>query len=154
MRAQHAVAQAVKVPIHMPRVSIGSMRRERASISRAALLVKVTARMPRATPGRLDQPGDARGQHARLAAAGAGQNQCRFVRQRHGGVLFGIQVSEEFGHLKWKGCHAALCGLPDIISPVGVCAAGRVGAGRITGARGAPGSGTAPPALTGGHHKG
>jgi hypothetical protein len=35
-----------KVPIHMPRVLIGSMAARRVSISLAALLVKVTARMP------------------------------------------------------------------------------------------------------------
>src|SRR6185436_13723668 len=34
------------VPTHMPRVLIGSMAESRVSISRAALLVKVTARMP------------------------------------------------------------------------------------------------------------
>ncbi len=35
-----------KVPTHMPRVLMGSMAEMRVSISRAALLVKVTARMP------------------------------------------------------------------------------------------------------------
>src|SRR5438034_743366 len=35
-----------KVPIHMPRVFTGSIALTRVSISRAALLVKVTARMP------------------------------------------------------------------------------------------------------------
>src|SRR5689334_18401325 len=35
-----------KVPTHMPRVLIGSIADSRVSISRAALLVKVTARMP------------------------------------------------------------------------------------------------------------
>ena len=35
-----------KVPIHMPRVLIGSIADRRVSISFAALLVKVTARMP------------------------------------------------------------------------------------------------------------
>src|SRR5690349_2743227 len=35
-----------KVPTHIPRVLIGNIAETRASISRAALLVKVTARMP------------------------------------------------------------------------------------------------------------
>ncbi|GAO27181.1 hypothetical protein ALISP_7001 [Alicycliphilus sp. B1] len=35
-----------KVPIHMPRTLMGSMADRRVSISLAALLVKVTARMP------------------------------------------------------------------------------------------------------------
>jgi len=35
-----------KVPIHMPRTFTGSMADRRATISLAALLVKVTARMP------------------------------------------------------------------------------------------------------------
>ena len=63
------------VPIHMPRVFIGVSAESRVSISFAALFVNVTARMPAADlPGR-DQPRDARGQHPRLAAAGAGQDQ-------------------------------------------------------------------------------
>jgi hypothetical protein len=50
-----------KVPIHMPRVLIGSMADRRVSISRAALLVNVTARIPAglASPV-LDQVRDAR----------------------------------------------------------------------------------------------
>ena len=35
-----------KVPTHIPRVLIGSIAESRVSISRAALLVKVTARIP------------------------------------------------------------------------------------------------------------
>ncbi len=45
-------------------------------------------------PG-LDQPHDARGQHPRLARAGARQNQRRFMRQRHGGALFGVEVFQQ-----------------------------------------------------------
>src|SRR3569833_120240 len=40
------LASPWKVPTHMPRVLIGSMAEMRVSISFAALLVKVTARMP------------------------------------------------------------------------------------------------------------
>ena len=65
-----------KVPTHIPRVLMGSMAEMRVSISRAALLVNVTASTPPGPdlPG-LDQPGDARGEHARLAAAGAREDQ-------------------------------------------------------------------------------
>ncbi len=42
-----------------------------------------------------DQPGDARRQHARLAAARPCENQCMARRQRDGGTLFRIQVSEQ-----------------------------------------------------------
>ena len=69
----------------MPRVLIGSIAEMRASISRAALLVKVTARIAvRADLSGLDEPGDARGEHARLAAAGAGEDESRFLGQRYG----------------------------------------------------------------------
>jgi hypothetical protein len=55
---------------------IGSIAARRDCISFAALLVKVTARIPCDSDlsGR-DQPGDARRQHTRLAAAGTGQDQ-------------------------------------------------------------------------------
>jgi hypothetical protein len=46
----------------------------------------------------LDEPRDAGDQDAGFAAARAGQNQRRFVRERYRGVLFGVQVVEEFGH--------------------------------------------------------
>ena len=43
----------------------------------------------------LDQPGDARRQHARLSRAGAGEDQRMARRQGHGRQLFGIQVSQQ-----------------------------------------------------------
>ena len=66
------------VPIHMPRVFTGVIAESRVSISFAALLVNVTARIDSGDrlPGR-EQPRDARRQHARLAAAGAGEDQRR-----------------------------------------------------------------------------
>jgi len=79
----------------MPRVLIGSIAVKRVSISFAALLVKVTARMPqRRDLSGLDQPGDARGEHARLAAAGPGQDQRRLAWQGHGGKLLGVEPVE------------------------------------------------------------
>jgi hypothetical protein len=60
----------------MPRTLTGSMAVSRVSISLAALLVKVTARMPPGVAWPVEQqPGDARGQHAGLARTGARQNQ-------------------------------------------------------------------------------
>ncbi len=46
----------------------------------------------------LDQPGDPRGEHPRLARAGAGEDQGMLGRQRHGGELFRVEVVEELGH--------------------------------------------------------
>jgi hypothetical protein len=46
MGAQKRLHRPWKVPIHMPRVLIGNIADRRVSISLAALLVKVTARMP------------------------------------------------------------------------------------------------------------
>jgi len=42
-----------------------------------------------------DQPGDARSEHARLAAARAGKNQRVLIRQRDGGELFRIEIVEQ-----------------------------------------------------------
>ncbi len=64
----------------------------RSRISRAALLVKVTASSSHGLgpAGRQDvgQPG---GQHAGLAGAGAGQHQHRAVDGLDGGALLGVQ---------------------------------------------------------------
>ena len=97
MRAQHPVAQAVeRADPHAARVAPASSRRGGSSISFAALLVNVTARIDSgaACPVR-EQPCDARRQHARLAAAGAGEDQRGRVRQRDGGELLGIEIGEE-----------------------------------------------------------
>ena len=60
----------------------------RAFISPAALLVKVTARIAsEGTPLLADQVGDAVGDHARLAAARAGQDEHRALRGQHGLAL-------------------------------------------------------------------
>ena len=68
-----------KVPSQgMPSATGPTRAPTRSFISRAALLVKVTARMlegPRLAGG--DEMGDARRQHPRLAGAGAGKDQHR-----------------------------------------------------------------------------
>ena len=79
----------------MPRGLTGSIAERRVSISRAALLVKVTREHAagRDVAG-LDQPGDARGEHARLAAAGAGEDQRVLVGKRDRVQLLRIEVFE------------------------------------------------------------
>ena len=90
-----------KVPIHMPRVLTGVSADSRSSISLRRLVGEGDGedRQRARLPGG-EQPGDARGEHARLAAAGAGEDQRRRVRQRHRGELFGIEVFEKLvgGH--------------------------------------------------------
>ncbi len=84
------------MPIHMPRRLIGSIVARRGSISFAALFVNVTARIAeRRDLARLHEPRDARGQHARLAAARAGEDQRRSRRQRDGGELLRIETGQE-----------------------------------------------------------
>jgi hypothetical protein len=86
------------VPTHMPRVLIGSIAESRVSISRAALLVKVTARMPPGSLAGLHQVRDARREHARLAAACAREDQRALARERDGLELLGIEAGKEIGH--------------------------------------------------------
>ena len=96
MRAQHAVAQAVKgAHPHPARVH----RRERRQADQHLFrrLVGERDREDRQRPrlsGR-QQPGNARREHARLAAAGARQDQRGRMRQRDRRELLGIQVFEE-----------------------------------------------------------
>lgn len=45
----------------------------------------------------LQQPCDARGQHARFAAARARQHKCGLRRPGYGGELFGIQALQQVG---------------------------------------------------------
>ena len=51
----------------------------------------------------LQQPGNARGQHPRLARAGAGQNERMAGRQRDGGELLGVEVCQQRGCGRFKG---------------------------------------------------
>ena len=76
--AQNARAEGWKVPTHIRRAPLPTRRLMRSFISFAALLVKVTASTCSGeTPCSLQQEGDAVREHARLAAAGAGENKQR-----------------------------------------------------------------------------
>ena len=95
MRAQHPVAQAVEgADPHAARVH----RRQRRKAGQHLLGGLVGERhrkdRQRARLAGGEQPRDARRQHARLAAAGAGKDQRRRVRQRHRGELFGVEILE------------------------------------------------------------
>ena len=85
-----------KVPSHgMPSTAWPSSWPSRSFISRAALLVKVTDEdfvRPRAAVA--EDVGDARGQHAGLAGAGAGQHQHRAVERLHRLALLGIEARQ------------------------------------------------------------
>ena len=104
VRAQHPVAQAVeRADPHAARVD----RRHRREADEHLLRRLVGERdgedrQRRRLAGR-EQPRDARRQHARLAAAGAGEDQRRCVRQRDGGELLGIEVGEERGSHRERG---------------------------------------------------
>ena len=88
------------------RQALGPRRRAagwptRSFISRAALLVKVTATMFWALDAAvLDQVGDLAGDHAGLAGAGAGQHQQGAVDVVHGFLLSGIESGH--GYRAWK----------------------------------------------------
>ena len=85
-----------KVPSHcIPSTTPPISAPMRSFISRAALLVKVTARIcarPRAAGG--EDMREPRGQHARLAGARAGQHQHRAVERLHGLALLGVEPFE------------------------------------------------------------
>ena len=85
-----------KVPSHgMPSTTPPTISPTRCFISRAALLVKVTARIslgPGAAGG--EDVGDAHGEHAGLAGAGAGQHQHRAVERLDRQPLFRIEPGE------------------------------------------------------------
>ena len=77
-RRSRRAHSAWNVEIHTPRQSSPSSASTRSRISSAALLVKVTATIsPGARVPVADQIGDAMGDHARLAGAGAGQDEQR-----------------------------------------------------------------------------
>ena len=68
----------------------------RSRISPAALFVNVTARIcARIDAVDVDQPRDARGEHARLARAGAGEHEERSVDVQHGLALRGVEPGEQ-----------------------------------------------------------
>ena len=98
MRAQHAVAQSVeRADPHAARVDRQHRRQARHHLLRRL----VGERHRKDAGGRdlsaADQVGDARGQHACLAAARPGEDQRGLVRQRDGLALFGIEAGKEGG---------------------------------------------------------
>ena len=113
VRAQEAVAQAVEgADPHAAHVD-----RQHARQPRQHLLRRLVGEGHRHhAAGRdlagLDQPGDARRQHARLARAGAGQDQRRPRRQGHGGELLGVEVAQQAGDVGHRpfGVRAAIGG--------------------------------------------
>ena len=110
VQAQQAVREAVEgADPHAARCRCAAARRRDARISPAALLVKVTARMPCAgTPMHLVQPGDAVREHARLAGAGAGEDQVVAGRGGDGLALGGIEGVEQVGNIHRGILRAAL----------------------------------------------
>ena len=67
----------------------------RSFISRAALLVKVTARISRGPRApEVEDVRDARGEHAGFAGSRAGQHQHRPVQRLHRFPLLGVEVGE------------------------------------------------------------
>jgi hypothetical protein len=83
----------------MPRVLIGKQRRQ----AGLHFLGRLVGESHRQDPLRTDlpggnQPGDARGQHPRLATAGTGQDQGMLRRQGDRGKLRRIEMGEQIGH--------------------------------------------------------
>ena len=99
VRAQEPVAQAVEgAHPHAARVD-GQHRREPREHLARRLVGEGDGEDARGArlPG-LDEVGDARGEHARLAAAGAGEDEGGFARKGDGPELLGIEACEEIGH--------------------------------------------------------
>jgi hypothetical protein len=98
MRAQHAVAQPVeRADPHAAGVHRRQRRQTQHHLARG--LVGERHREDRLRPGLAggEQPRDAGGEHARLAAARAGEDQRRRLRQRDRGELLGVEVFEKPG---------------------------------------------------------
>ena len=111
MRAQKAVAQAVEgADPHAAHVD-----RQHAGQARHHLLGGLVGEGHGQHAGRrylagLQQPGDAGGQHPRLARAGAGQDQRVFGRQRDGGALLRVEVVQQFAGSVGIRNHDAIVG--------------------------------------------
>ena len=86
---------AWNVRIQIARATPPSMSSSRSRISPAALFVNVIARISCGLiPQRVDQVRDAVGEDARLAGAGAGDDEQRALGREHGLPLGGVQVGE------------------------------------------------------------
>ncbi len=97
-RRKRRAAMPWKVPSHMPWVPWPwppNRRSTRSLSSRAALLVKVTARILRASAPSVSQVRQAVGDDARLARAGTGDDQQRLRRIEHGLDLRWVQLAAE-----------------------------------------------------------
>ena len=96
MRAQHAVAQAVE-GAHPHAAGVDRQHRRQPGHHFLRRLVGKShgKQAHRTDLAGLDQPGHACGQYAGLAAAGAGENQRRLVRQRDGFELLIVEAGEE-----------------------------------------------------------
>ncbi len=98
VRAQQAVAQ----PVESAHPHAAGGDRQHGGDAREHFLRRLVGERDREHAGGadvagLDQPGDARGEHARLARARARQDQRGLVGQGDGGELFGVEIGEK-GH--------------------------------------------------------
>ena len=99
VRAQEAVAQAVEgADPHAARADRQHRRDAREHLLRRLVGERDGEDAAGADVARLDQPGDAGGEDARLSRAGAGEDQRRLVRQGDRGELLGIEILEEIVH--------------------------------------------------------
>src|SRR3954449_6785658 len=101
MRTQHAIAQAMKRTYPHP-ARVDRQHRRDAGQHLARRFVSERDREDTVRPdlSGLNEPRNARGEHARLAAASAGENESRFLRQGYGCALLRIEAAENItgGH--------------------------------------------------------
>ena len=107
MQAQHAVAQPVK-SADPQAARHTELQRQHRRQTRQHLFGRLVGECygqhgMRACLPRRNQPGDARRQYARLAAAGAGQNQRMLRRQGHRGDLLGVELGKQIRHGRISG---------------------------------------------------
>ena len=107
--AQQAIAQAVEsADPHAARVD-GQHGREAGEHLLRRLVGEGDGEYAlRADLAGLDQPGDARGEYARLARAGTGKHQGMLRRQGDGGELGRVEPAEQVGHGRKPVCEAKL----------------------------------------------
>ena len=105
VRAQKPVGQPVKrAHPHAPRVQRQHGRQARLHLARGLVGKRHGQHAAGRHLPRLQQPGNARGQHPRLARTGPGQNERVLRRQGDGGALLGIQpLQQRVGRLPARG---------------------------------------------------
>jgi hypothetical protein len=107
VRAQQPVAQAVERPDpHAARVDRQHRREARQHLARG-LVGEGDREDAAGLAWPLRSGGDAGGEDARLAAAGAGEDEGALTRQRDGLELLGIEVFEE-ADMRWRGLQPRL----------------------------------------------